>query len=381
MCRSVKSFTMIVLILCFICLISNFKSPEKVLAQKREICSGEAMVTMEAETQRVLYSKNENKKLPMASTTKILTALVAINNCDNLDEKHKIPKEAVGIEGSSIYLKEGEHLTVRDRLYGLMLRSGNDSAVAIAIIVAGSVEKFVELMNEYINDLGLSSTHIVTVNGLHDDEHYTTAYELGVITSHALKCEELKKIVATKEIKISNEFGEYDYRLLKNKNKFLKKVKGADGVKTGFTKKAGRCFVGSVTRNGMQIITVVLNCSPMFEECEKLTERAFSEYKLVKLFNSGELTKIDDINKKSQKVPIIIKNNVYYPLKLDEIAKVSARVNLNKANHCQLDTDKSIGVIDVYLENNLIFSFKIYTINMCNVPDVKDYFHKIIMAF
>ena len=141
----------------------------------------ESMVTIEASTGRILYSQDEHKRLPMASTTKILTAIVAIENCDDLDKKYEISKSATGIEGSSIYLKAGEHLSVRELLYGLMLRSGNDSAVAIAEIISGSVEKFVLLMNEYCKKLNLKDTSIVTVNGLHNENHYSSAYDLAII--------------------------------------------------------------------------------------------------------------------------------------------------------------------------------------------------------
>ena len=163
----------------------------------------ESMVTIEASTGRILYSQDEHKRLPMASTTKILTAIVAIENCDDLDKKYEISKSATGIEGSSIYLKAGEHLSVRELLYGLMLRSGNDSAVAIAEIISGSVEKFVLLMNEYCKKLNLKDTSIVTVNGLHNENHYSSAYDLAIISAYAMKNEIFAEIVKTKQKNIS----------------------------------------------------------------------------------------------------------------------------------------------------------------------------------
>ena len=343
--------------------------------------SAKSMVTIEASTKRILYAKNENERLPMASTTKILTAIVTIENCDDLDKKHKIPKESVGIEGSSIYLKNGEHLSVRELLYGLMLRSGNDSAVALAIIVSGSVEKFVSLMNSYCEKLNLKDTHIVTVNGLHDDKHYTTAYELAVITSYALKNEVFSEIVSTKQTKIDDELGKYNHRLLKNKNRLLNLLDGADGVKTGYTRRAGRCFVGSATRNGMQVICVVLNCAPMFEEVSGLIEQAFDEFKMVKLFSKGEIVKIEHDKIKTQKIPILIKNDVYFPIKSNEFSKLTAKLNVMEDLKLPLSKSEDIGTIDVMFENNLIFSVKVYTINIDKSEDVKDYFHKIIKAF
>lgn len=376
-----RKISIFLLILCLILQFFHISTGGVVSAKGIELTTAEAMVTIETSTNRILYSKDENKRLPMASTTKILTAIVAIENCDDLDEKHKIPKEAVGVEGSSIYLKAGEHLSVRELLYGLMLRSGNDSAVAIAMIISGSIEKFVELMNDYCDNLNLKNTHIVTVNGLHDDNHYTTAFELAKITSYALKNEVFSEIVKTKDIKIDNELGKYDYRFLKNKNRFLNMIEGADGVKTGYTKKAGRCFVGSVTKHGMQVVTVVLNCGPMFEECVKLSEKAFSEYKMVKLLNKGEIININHENIKTQKIPIIIKNDIIYPLKSEEMSNITAKLNVRDDLNLPLSEDVPIGTIDVMFENNLIFSNEIYTINIDKNANVKDYFHKIIKAF
>ena len=370
-----RKYCVIIIILLLFCQNLHF-SGFKTYAVSNST-TAEGMVVLESSTDRILNSKNENKKLPMASTTKILTAIVAIENTKDLNQKHKIPKEAVGIEGSSIYLKAGEELSILELLYGLMLRSGNDAAVAIAIIVSGSVDSFVKMMNNKCRELCLYNTNIVTVNGLHDDKHYTTAYELAKITAYALQNETFSKIVSTKEICISNTAGKTEQRFLRNKNRFLNMVEGADGVKTGYTKKAGRCLVSSATKNGMQVICVVLNCLPMFEDCVKLTNQAFEEYGLVKLFSKGVILK----DEKTQKTPIILKNDIYYPLKTDEIAKITAKLNLNdKISKISKDED-SIGTIDVNLENNLIFSDKVYTINIDKTARVKDKFHKIIKAF
>lgn len=372
-------------IICFIAIFMLFSANLRFFSKTDTTfavaTSAEGVAVIETSSGRLLYSKDENKRLPMASTTKILTAIVAIENTDDLNEKHEIPKQAVGIEGSSIYLKAGEHLSILELLYGLMLRSGNDAAVAIAIIVSGSVENFVKLMNDKCKDLDLANTHIVTVNGLHDDKHFTTAHELAKITAYALQNEIFAKIVSTKAVNISNEKGKSDKRYLRNKNRFLNMVDGADGVKTGYTKKAGRCLVSSATRNGMQVVCVVLNCVPMFEDSSKLVSNAFDEYKLVKLFSKGEILKIDSKDKKSQKVPIFLKNDIYFPLKTDEIVKITAKLNIKHNLQTPIKDSEPIGTIDVNLENNLIFSNKVYTINIDKTASVKDNFHKIIKAF
>ena len=350
--------------------------------KQNELTTAKSMAVIEASTCRLLYSKDPNKKLPMASTTKILTAICAIESGKDLDEKHEIPKQATGIEGSSIYLKAGEHLSLRELLYGLMLRSGNDSAVAIAIIVSGNVEKFVELMNEKCKSIGLSDTHIVTVNGLHDDNHYTTALDLAKITANALQNSTFKEIVSTKEKMIDSELDKkYKCRYLKNKNKLLNMIDGADGVKTGYTKKAGRCFVGSATRNGMRVVCVVLNCNPMFEETASLIERAFAEYHLIKLFSKGSLFETEIENGKvKQKIPVIIPRDIYYPLTKEEIKEVKGSVELKDNLKAPIKQDEVIGKLDIRLENDLIFSQKLYTIKVVKQKE-KNIIKKIFEVF
>lgn len=234
----------------------------------------DSYVVMEASSRKVLKGYNENVSLPMASTTKIMTALIIIENC-KMDEKVTIPAQAVGIEGSSIYLKAGEVLTVEELLYGLMLRSGNDASVALAVYLAGSVENFAEIMNIRAQDMGLSGTHFVNPNGLHDELHYTTAYELGLITCQAMKYPEFRKIVSTKFVAVSDGEGK---RFFKNKNKMLDMYDGATGVKTGYTKKAGRCLVASAQRDSVTMISVVLNRGAMWEDCGELLDYGFENF-------------------------------------------------------------------------------------------------------
>lgn len=274
-----KRLLLIALLVAFMCLslgcatMANFAHAEAAFAT-----TAQSAVVMERSSHRILFSKNADAHLPMASTTKIVTALTVLNNA-NLDDVVEISSEAVGIEGSSIYLRAGEHLTVRELLYGLMLRSGNDSAVALALHVAGSVEAFAEMMNETAREAGCVDSNFVNPHGLHDDDHYTSAHDLAVLTCVAMENADFREIVATKTTRISNEGMEYD-RVLVNKNKLLSNFNDADGVKTGYTKKAGRCFVGSATRDGMQVVVVVLNCGPMFEETADMLDTAFANYQL-----------------------------------------------------------------------------------------------------
>ncbi len=234
--------------------------------------SGSAYIVMDVENMRVFKSENEHLRLPMASTTKTMTALVCVENC-NLDEVVTIPKAAVGIEGSSIYLKEGEKLTVKELLYGLMLRSGNDAATALALHVAGSVENFADMMNFRAEMMELKDTHFVNPHGLHDKNHYTSAYDLCVIGCTAMKNPIFKEIVSTKFITVGE--GE-NKRFWSNKNKILSTYEGGNGIKTGFTKDAGRCLIASAERDGRTVVSVVLNRYDMFNDCARLMDEAFA---------------------------------------------------------------------------------------------------------
>lgn len=378
--KIIAFFMLFALILQFFTLVNQKQTAYSIL--KKQVDPYEAMITIEANSGRILYAKDEHKRLPMASTTKILTAIVAIENCKDLDKKYEIPKSAVGIEGSSIYLKAGEHLSIRELLYGLMLRSGNDSAVAIAEIISGSVPKFVSAMNKKCEMLGLKNTHIVTVNGLHDENHYSTASDLAKISAYAMKNSEFAEIVSTKEKTISSEFDKkYGYRYLKNKNKLLNMVNGADGIKTGYTTKAGKCFVGSSTRNGMRIISVVLNAKSTFNEAADLIQKAFSEYKMTKLFSKGNLLETEITNgKNKQKIPVIIPNDIVYPLKDKEMIDITARLELKENLTAPIKKGESIGELKIKQENNLIFSEKLYTIKVDKIKE-ENYFKKLVEAF
>ncbi len=247
--------------------------------------SASSAVLIEAESGRVVYEKDADKRRPMASTTKIMTALVALENHD-LDVPIKIPKEAVGIEGSSLYLVEGEELTLRELLYALMLRSANDAAAAIAIAVGGSVADFAEMMNEKAEKMGLNDTHFDNPHGLDSDSHYTTARELALITAEALKNEVFREIVSTykKSLPLG---GVPNRRLVVNHNRLLRTYDGCIGVKTGFTKKDGRCLVSAAERDGITLVAVTLNAPNDWNDHKKMLDSGFSAVKRVKISSDG----------------------------------------------------------------------------------------------
>lgn len=221
--------------------------------------SAKGAILIDAATGEILYEKNAYEQLPMASTTKIMSALLALEH-GNLDEQFVVDKEAIQVEGSSMGLQEGDIVTLRTLVCGMLLPSGNDAANCAAVRVAGSVEAFVQLMNERAVEMGLTSTHFVTPSGLDDytDEHYSTAYDMAVLTREALKNEDFREICGKTNIKV--EFGNPPYeRWLTNTNKLLTMCDGVIGVKTGFTDKARRCLVSACERDGATLICVTLN--------------------------------------------------------------------------------------------------------------------------
>ena len=243
--------------------------------------SAEKAILVDGVTGRVIREKNADQRSLIASTTKIMTALVVCEQCNVLD-RMRIPKEAVGIEGSSMYLQEGEVLTLQELLYGLMLPSGNDAAVALAIYCGGTVEGFAELMNDKARVLGLRDTHFENPNGLDSPGHYSTARDLAVLAAYAMENPIFAKTVSTRSVRIGE-------RYLVNHNKLLWRVDGADGVKTGYTKAAGRILVSSATREDRRLIAVTLNAPSDWQDHEAMLEDGFSRYQVRRIVTKGDL--------------------------------------------------------------------------------------------
>ena len=266
-----------VLLLCFL----------PALAGAEEVgTSASACVIIDEASGRLLLSHNAEAALPMASTTKVMTALLAIELGD-LDAPVTCSRNAFGVPGTSIYLSEGETLTLREMLYGLMLASGNDAATAIAEHIGGTVEDFCNMMTARAAELGCKNTCFLTPHGLPCEGHYTTAHDLALIAREAMQHPVFREIVGTTRATIPWEGRDYD-RVLNNKNKLLTTYEGATGIKTGYTKKAGRCLVFGAERNGMRIIGVVLNCPDWFNEAARLMDMAFERYESVTMLAAGE---------------------------------------------------------------------------------------------
>lgn len=295
-----------------------------------ESLSAQAAIVMEQSTGRVLYAANADAVLPMASTTKIMTALCVLENAA-LTDTVTIDARMAGVEGSSMYLEAGETLTVEQLLYGLMLRSGNDAAVALALHVSGSVEDFVALMNQKAEELGLTHTHFANPHGLPAAGHCTTARELALLTCAAYENADFRRIVATQYVTVPWDGHPYD-RAMKNKNKMLTLCEGGNGVKTGYTKAAGRCLVSGALRQGMQLVCVVLNAPDMWNDSLRLLDGGFAEYTLTTVLDSLEPVAQLPCAFCGQTVPVLPLWDAAVPLKEGEQAKIALELPENLAS-------------------------------------------------
>lgn len=239
--------------------------------------SASKAVVIDGDTGEVLYEKNAQSKAYPASVTKIMTALVVLETLDDCnspwEQKVVIKSEAVGVEGSSIYLAAGEEISIKDLLYGMMLRSGNDAAVELAAVIGGTQEGFVEQMNRRAEEIGCRNTHFVNANGLFDEEHYTTAYDMALIASEAMKLPEFRELAAAGEYTADRETDKYNY--FYNKNKVVHQYEGGNGIKIGYTKKSGRTLAASATRDGRTLICVVFDAPNWFQDAYMLMDHCF----------------------------------------------------------------------------------------------------------
>jgi len=277
--------------------------------------SAASAILMEAESGRVLYRKEDDVQRPIASITKLMTALVAVECGVPLDEPVVIRKEWTGAEGSSMYLRAGEELTLRTLLYGLLLVSGNDAAVAIAGYCGGGTETFVSWMNDRAADLGMEHTHFSNPNGLHAEDHYSTAYDMALLARRVLDDPVLSEIVATKSTQLEG-------RSLTNHNKLLWRYEGCVGLKTGYTDHAGRTLVSAAERDGMRLIAVTLKAPDDWNDHTALLDYGFSHYRLHTLARAEKVIgAVRVIGALSSAVPVATANDVRYPLSIREAVR------------------------------------------------------------
>ena len=325
----------------------------------------------------VLYGKNETKQVKMASTTKIMTSLIIIEKC-NLSETIEISKKAAGTGGSRLGLKAGDKITIKDLLYGLMLCSGNDAAVALAEYAGGDIQSFAELMNNKAHELGLTNTHYESPHGLDSDGHYTTAYELAVLTDYALKNETFASIVGTKNYTVT--INGYP-KNLSNTNELLGYLNGVYGVKTGFTNGANRCLVTACKRNDMDIICVVLGADTKkfrTQDSIKLIEYAFKNFTYI---NANDLAinsfenwknknlKYLDINKSSSnsfELEIKTCENPILSINKNEIDNVKTSISINTNLEAPISSNTVIGNLTLSIGDRILI-----TLDIINTNDIK----------
>lgn len=376
-CRYISSFLIILLMLSLFLEDSikafEMKKPKNDLgANKNMSMSARCAVAVDCKSKIVLYEKNAYELVPMASTTKIMTALVALKYGD-LDRKVEISSRAASMKGSVVGFKKGEQVTVKELIYGLMLRSGNDASVAIAEGISGSVEEFVKLMNEYAGEIGVINTHFETPHGLDKDEHYSTAYDLAVVTAKSKENKLFNDVVSAKDID-GKALG--FTRSYHNINKMLWQMQEANGVKTGYTGKAGKCLVSSAKIQGNDVIVVVLNCTERWKESIKIFDYVNKNYEYKKMFskedNAGEIV----LKKGSIGLQFI--DDLIIPTKKDNEYTVKV-IKPEKIDYTVNKGDK-IGKVSIYSNGELIYSNSLQASNTYKVKKLPNLI-KMIKSF
>lgn len=322
--------------------------PPAAAAPERISTQAEAAALIDVASGRILYAQQGEKRMRIASLTKIMTAIVAMEQ-GKLADQVTVGPNAYGKEGSSIYLKLDEKITLHHLLYGLMLRSGNDAAVAIAEHVGGSLEGFVWMMNEKARELGMDGSHFMNPHGLDHDEHYSTANDMAKLTAYALKNPIFQEVVKTQTKRVPNPDEKWD-RIWTNKNKMLSLYKGSDGVKTGYTKLAKRCLVSSATRNGQQLAVVTLNDPADWVDHSRLLDWGFQHYPLRVVVEKGQ----------SVQQGVAAGRSFLYALSDEEAGKITKEAAMADPTSVQAKLGEA-GRWIVKLDNQPIGSIPIYS--------------------
>ena len=302
--------------------------------------SASSAILMEADSGRVLYEQNAHEPRLIASITKLMTALVALESGQDLGEEVTIRPEWAGAEGSSIYLQPGEKVSLETLLYGLLLHSGNDAAVALAAHCAGDVETFVGWMNQRARDLGMTGTHFSDPNGLGDEDHYSTALDMARLGAACLKNPVVSKIVATKSIVLEG-------RSFTNHNKLLWQYEGCTGMKTGYTRQAGRTLVSSAERDGQKLVCVTLSDGNDWADHKTLLDYGFETYpRQVLAEEGGTLRRMTVEESLLRQVPVVARDTVAYPLKEGE--QITAKIQLPKTARAPVTQGEIAGTVTFY---------------------------------
>ena len=337
----------------------------------------QAAILMDYRTGRILYAKNENEPLAMASTTKIMTTILAIEN-GNLEDIVKVSKNATKAPPVKMHLKENEEIRLKDLLYALMLQSSNDAAVAIAEHISGSVEAFCEKMTNKAKEIGAKDTVFKTPNGLDYENHHSTAYDMALITRYALNNKQFMEIINTRQTAFKTNMSSYD---IINKNRLLSEYEGANGVKTGYTGKAGHCFVGSATRNDMTLISVVLASGwgekgkkQKWIDTKNILDYGFKNFTYEKVLSKGDSKeKLAIIKGEKDSVSLCFEEDIVLPISKEEKDNISIKFDYITSLEAPVLKDEKVGVANVYIKDNLVAQTNILTYENVNKKTFSSY--------
>jgi D-alanyl-D-alanine carboxypeptidase (penicillin-binding protein 5/6) len=327
-------------------------NPEQYAGEVSISAKGAALI--DVQSGRILYGKDMNKKMLIASLTKIITAIVAIES-GKLQETVTTSNHAYGVEGSSIYLGLGEKQKLIDLVYAIMLRSGNDAATAIAEHVGeGSVRKFVDKMNAKVKELGLTGTHFANPHGLDAENHYSTPHDMAVLTAYALRNQTFAEVVRTPVKRIPWEGKQWE-RIMRNKNKMLVRYKGADGVKTGYTKAAGRCLATSATKDGRQLAVIVLNDPKDWDDSARLLNYGFTKYNYTSsVIENEKVAKLPVTKGTLTEIEIVAAKGLGYPVREEEASAIQKDIKLPKQVKAPIRKGQLAGKMTLYIHGEKI---------------------------
>lgn len=326
----------------------NCVSARDIVAVTAPVVSAKGYALIEATTGRVVAAQNEHTKLPMASTTKIMTALLALEQ-PNINEYFTVDSSAIMVEGSSMGLMQGDQVSLYALAQGMLLPSGNDAANAAAVRVSGSIPKFVEKMNKRAADLSMNNTHFETPSGLDGEQHFSTAFDMAILARVALQNPDFKGISRLSRAKV--EFGNPPFtRYLSNHNRLVKDYPGCIGVKTGFTKKAGRCLVSAVERDGVTLICVTLNAADDWNVHKNLYDYGFSVVKLNRIDVDTSEIRVDIVGGEKEQICVVAHTDTYVPILVEDFALLRSEVRLNQFYYAPLTEGEVLGEIGFYLD-------------------------------
>ena len=368
------------MIICTLFLHSFLVYPLKHSEAASVYVDAESAILIDVSSGRILYEKNANQERPMASVTKITTAILALEK-GNLESIVKVSKLAAETGEASIWLEEGEEHSLEDLLFALMLKSANDSAVAIAEHVGGSVEEFAKMMTNRAKELGANNTNYKNPHGLHDPDHYTTAHDLAVITRHALlNIPKFREIITTGKRTMAWEGNDWD-RILINHNKLLNRYEGADGVKTGFTSEAGRTFVGSATRNGLQLVAVVMNTPDIYADSSRLLDYGFDNFEAISIVTKSEFEKTLPVSNNTKSVRVGIKRDLVMSLAKGEESKVKLIEDIPSAVKGPIKKGDRVGQLVLQFKDQQLATVPVYALEQVGAKSLRQSLWQRITGF